>query len=702
MAARWAGDIPLRELRSTRRVEAHRHRPPRRSRSRGGGGHTRDRRRPRGRRGHVHAAERRHGHRAVARDAAQGIDRRRHRPPHEGTGSRGRRRRAVPGGARPQPGPCPGRPARRHNDAARGVHGVGGRPRAEARRRPAEAVPGGAERPRPHGGSAAAVSSGAPGADGRHRARKCGRLPQGWSGRCGDGFFPVPRSADHIGGAGGGGASGRAGAGGGHEGGDEMKVHDEIAFMPATELLARIGRRDLSPVEVVDAFLERIGRLNKELNAYVLVLADEARQKARDAEKALTGKREHPPLLGLPIAIKDLFDMKAGVPNTFGCKPFKDYVPAASATYVERLERAGAIVLGKTNTPEFGHKGITDNYLFGPTSTPFHIGKNAGGSSGGSAAAVAAGLAPIAQGSDGGGSIRIPAAWCGVFGFKPSFGRVAAVARPDAFMLAVPFAHAGPLARSVADAVLMLGVMAGPDDRDPYSLPADGADYMAATSRSVAVLRIAWSPELGVFPVDPEVARVTREAVAAFEMAGAHVEEVRVGLKRSQAELCDCWMRQSAVRSAQSVGGFKSQGIDLLGAHRHEISPEFAASLELGHAQSALDYRLDDVIRTEVLDALQDVFDDYDLLVCPTLAALPVENATDGNTLGPAEIQGQRVDRLLGWCLTYPFNFTGHPAAAIPAGLSADGLPVGLQIAGRRFADESVLAASAAFEQARP
>src|SRR5438876_3610615 len=301
-----------------------------------------------------------------------------------------------------------------------------------------------------------------------------------------------------------------------------MKVHDELAFMPATELLARIGRHDLSPVEVVDAFLQRIGRLNKELNAYVLVLADEARQKARDAEKALSGKQEHPPLLGLPIAIKDLFDMKAGVPNTFGCKPFKDYVPDVSATYVERLERAGAIVLGKTNTPEFGHKGVTDNYLFGPTNTPFRIGKNAGGSSGGSAAAVAAGLAPLAQGSDGGGSIRIPAAWCGVYGFKASFGRVAAVARPDAFMLAVPFAHAGPIARSVADAALMLGVMSGPDDRDPYSLPAEGADYAAATRRPVAGMRVAWSPDLGVFPIDPEVARVTREAVAAFEEAGAH------------------------------------------------------------------------------------------------------------------------------------------------------------------------------------
>jgi len=481
-----------------------------------------------------------------------------------------------------------------------------------------------------------------------------------------------------------------------------MALHVELAYMPATELVARIRRRELSPLEVVDAFLDRIEARNKELNAYVLVLRDQARQAAREAEKALTSGDALGPLHGLPIAIKDLFDFKAGVPNTFGCKPFKDWTPTVSATYVARLEGAGAIVLGKTNTPEFGHRGITDNYLFGPTSTPFRIGKNAGGSSGGSAAAVAAGLAPIAQGSDGGGSIRIPAAWCGVYGFKASFGRVASVARPDAFMLAVPFAHAGPLARSVADAALMLGPMAGPDDRDPYSLPADGADYMAASRRSAAGLRIAWSPDLGVFPIDPEVARVTRDAVAAFEVAGARVEEVRVGLKRSQEELCDCWMRQSAVRSALTADGFKQQGIDLLGTHRDEISPEFAASLELGHAQSALDYRRDDVIRTEVLDALQDVFERYDLLVCPTLAALPVDNARDGNTLGPGEIEGQRVDRLLGWCLTYPINFTGHPAASIPAGLSTDGLPVGLQVVGRRFADETVITASAALEQARP
>jgi Asp-tRNA(Asn)/Glu-tRNA(Gln) amidotransferase A subunit family amidase len=481
-----------------------------------------------------------------------------------------------------------------------------------------------------------------------------------------------------------------------------VKVHEELAYMPAVEMASLIRAGKLSPVEAVDAFLERIERMNKELNAYVVVLADEARSRARAAADAVVKKKVLPPMHGLPIAIKDLFDMKAGVPNTFGCRPFKDWIPNVSATYVERLEGAGAIVLGKTNTPEFGHKGITDNYLFGPTSTPFRIGKNAGGSSGGSAAAVAAGLTPIAQGSDGGGSIRIPAAWCGVYGFKASFGRVAAVARPDAFMLAVPFAHAGPLARSVADAVLMLDVMRGPDDRDPYSLPADGTDYVAATRQSIKGMRVAWSPDLGVFPIEPEVRRVTADAVRAFEDAGAIVEEVRVKFPRSQAELCDCWLRQSAVRAAESADGFKKDGIDLLGSHRDQIPPQFAASLELGHQLTAMQYRIDDVIRTEVLDGLQDVFDRYDLLVSPTLAALPVDNATDGNTLGPTEIEGERIDQWLGWCLTYPYNFTGHPAASVPAGLSRDGLPVGLQVAARRFADDTLIAASAAFERARP
>src|SRR6266508_2363416 len=617
--------------------QADRHRPPRRRRDSGGGSGLRDRGRPRGRRDHIHDAWRREGDRAPAQRPPGHPGRRGHRPhPGRAPGSRWGGG-PVPGRARPEPDAARIGSAARAGDAAGCLHGFGDRPRAAAGRRGPQALSGRAERARVSRGDAAALSRRAPGPDRRRLCSERERLPEGGCRRARHGIVAVSGAPHQSRGSGRGDAPGEAGAGRRQAGRlkkeKTMRTHDDLAYMPATELAARIRERDLSPVEAVDA-------------------------------GAAPGA-----LHGVPIAINDLFDFKAGVPNTFGCKPFKDWTPTVSATYVTRLEQAGAIVLGKTNTPEFGHRGITDNYLFGPTSTPFQIGKNAGGSSGGSAAAVADGLAAIAQGSDGGGSIRIPAAWCGVYGFKASFGRVAAVARPDAFMLAVPFAHAGPLARSVADAALMLGGMSGPDGRDPYSLPADGADYMAATKRSIAGMRIAWSPDLGVFPIDPEVARVTREAVAAFEVAGAHVDEVRVGLRRTQEELCDCWMRQSAVRSAQTADGFKDHGIDLLGSHRGDILPEFAAGLELGHTQSALDYRRDDVIRTEVLDALQDVFDRYDLLVCPTLAAMPVDNAKDGNTLGPSDIGGRRVDPLLGWCLTYPFNFTGHPVASIPASL---------------------------------
>jgi len=480
---------------------------------------------------------------------------------------------------------------------------------------------------------------------------------------------------------------------------------EDLCFAPAAELAARIRRRDLSPVEVVEAFLDRIESHDSRINAYVTVLGEEARESAREAERALTlgVGTALGPLYGVPVAIKDLFDYKAGVSNTFGSKPLKDYVPNRDATYVERLENAGAIVLGKTNTPEFGHKATTDNLLFGPTSTPFATSKNAGGSSGGSAAAVAGGLAAIAQGSDAGGSIRIPASFCGVYGFKATYGRVAAATRPDAFLSHTPFSHSGPLSRTVEDAALMLSVMVGPHPRDPFSLPDDGADYLAATHHPIEGLRIAYSPNFDVFPVEERVAAIVGGAVQAFEETGARVEEASIGLKRSQKELCDLWLREVGVRSAAIAASMKNAGIvDLLGEHREELTPQFAKLLEIGRNMNAVEYKLDDVARTEVFDAVQDVFEEYDLLVTPTLAITPFDNSDDGNTVGPSEVNGEEVDPLLGWCLTYPINYTGHPAASIPAGFTSDGLPVGLQIIGSRFADASVLAASAAFERVRP
>lgn len=479
-------------------------------------------------------------------------------------------------------------------------------------------------------------------------------------------------------------------------------MNQDLSYLSAGELAAAIRAKALSPVEVVKFFLARIERLNPRFNAFVRLLPEEALQRAAAAESAVMRGAPLGPLHGVPVAIKDLFDFKAGVPNTFGCRVFSGFVPDQSVTYVQRLEEAGAIILGKTNTPEFGHKGITDNLLFGPTGTPFAPNRNAGGSSGGSAAALAAGLVPLAQGSDAGGSIRIPAAWCGVVGYKASYGRVAAAYRPDAFLSHTPFIHAGPMARSVADAALMLNVMGRTHPRDPLSLPDTGEDYLAATRRDVRGLRIAYSPDFDVFPVEPAVAATAAAALEGFRAAGATVETVKLGLKRPQQEWSALWNRQMSVLYAAVAENFRRAGVDLTRDHRADMPVEFIHLIETGRQMSALSYKLDDALRTEFVDAIQNILDRYDALLTPTLACAPVLNATDGRTVGPTRINGEEIEPCIGWCLTYPVNWSGNPAMSIPAGLDANRLPVGLQIIGRRHDDATVLALGHAFEQARP
>ena len=478
-------------------------------------------------------------------------------------------------------------------------------------------------------------------------------------------------------------------------------IDKDLCFLPATELAARIRRRDLSPVEVVKAYLGRIEDRNPSINAYTLVLADSALDSAREAETAVMSGRPLGPLHGVPVAIKDLDDF-AGAPTSMGSLAVQNRVPKTSAAAVERLTRAGAIVLGKTNTPEFGHKGITDNLRFGPTSTPWKVGFNSGGSSGGSAAAVADGLAALGQGTDGGGSVRIPAAFSGVVGFKPSFGRVPSVTRPDGFLWSHPLVHIGPLARTVGDAALMTAVMAGPHAGDPLSLPDDGVDYRRGAAESGRRFRVAFSPRLGDFPVDERVATVVSSAVETLRATRIEVDEVELDFKAGHDTLAGLWVRVISVHYAAIARHWKDDGIDLLGDHGSKLTPHFRQMMIDAQKISAVDHALDDVLRTGVFDGLQAVFDNYDLIVSPTLAIPPVANATNGNTIGPTEINGDSVDPLIGWCMTFPINFTGHPAISVPAGLTVEGLPVGLQIIGRRYADENVLALASRFEQARP
>lgn len=467
------------------------------------------------------------------------------------------------------------------------------------------------------------------------------------------------------------------------------------------ELAIMIRRGQRSPVEVVEAALAGIEERNDRTNAFVTVCADRAREAAERAESALTAGEAVGPLHGVPVGIKDL-DPVAGVRTTFGSQPYAEHVPDENEPIVDRLEAAGAIVVGKTNTPEYGHKGTTDNVPFGPTSTPFDPEYNAGGSSGGSAAAVADGLVPIAHGSDGGGSVRIPSAMCGVFGYKPSFRRVPRKSRPDAFGN-TPFSHLGPHARTVEDAAVMLSVLAGLHPADPLLSCDDGVDYVGATRRSIRGLRVGYSPDLDVFPVSDRVRGVVDEAVRAFEAVGASVEETRVGIDHPHGVLCESWRVGFAVNYAFSASVAEERdGVDYLGEHRAVSSPEFVDLIEEGQAYSAVEYKRANIVRTELFEAVEGFFGEYDLLVTPTLSVSRVSNTPGENTVGPTEVDGEPVDPLVGWCLTYPFNMTGHPAASVPAGLTSDGFPVGLQVVGPRYGDETVLAACGAFERVMP
>jgi len=476
---------------------------------------------------------------------------------------------------------------------------------------------------------------------------------------------------------------------------------DELAWWSATELALAIRRRRLSPVEATEAAIRRIEARNPSLGAFVFTAFDEAMDAARRAEQAVMDGRPLGLLHGVPAAIKDLTDTKAGWPATYGgIRALENNIAAKTTLFPRRLEEAGAILLGRTASPILGLRGTCDSPLFGPARNPFDTTRNAGGSSGGAAAAVADGLVSISQGGDGGGSIRIPAAWCGVFGFKSGFGRVPGVGRPNAFSVGRPFIVKGPLTRTVEDAALVMQAVAGYDSGDPAALP-DAVDYLGALGRSLRGWRIAYSPDFDLFPVDPRISATVERSVQAFQEAGATVEPVRIGMPRSQGELSALWFRLVTPASLHGLEQMKAGGQDLLGRHRGDFPPEMLQWLDEARAMSVLDLMRHEAVRTEVYDAVQGALDRYDLLVTPTLACMPVRNGDDGNTLGPSEINGEAVDPQIGWCLTYPLNFTGHPACSVPAG-AVDGLPVGMQIVARRYADADLLAAAFAYQSLRP
>lgn len=455
---------------------------------------------------------------------------------------------------------------------------------------------------------------------------------------------------------------------------------DDLCNMTALALAAGIRQKKISPVEVIDAIYARIHHINPKLNAYCTLTEESARLAAKQAEVAVMRGEQLGPLHGVPVSIKDLLNT-AGVRTMYGSKIRELYVPEEDAPSVARLKAAGAIVLGKTTSPEFGWKGVTDSPLTGITRNPWNLGRTCGGSSGGAAAAVASGMGPLAVGTDGGGSIRIPSSFCGLFGLNPSLGRVPIYPpNPSAILV-----HAGPITRTVSDAALMLNVMSGPDERDLLSLPADPTDYLTASKKGIKGLRVAWSANLGCAVVDPEVARISEAAAKVFASdLGCNLETADPGFKDPGELFFFFW-----------IVSFGTRLLPLLPEWESRMDPGLVALAKEVGTLKAIDYGNAMMQRAELWEVVRKFFGRYDLLLTPTVATAAFETGI----YRPVEISGKPIKRAQ-WFLTHPFNLTGQPAASVPCGFTSEGLPVGLQIVGPRFADAMVLRASAAFEQA--
>lgn len=449
--------------------------------------------------------------------------------------------------------------------------------------------------------------------------------------------------------------------------------------------LARLIRdKQVSPVAVVEAVLARIEALQPTVNAFITVTAEEARAAARRAEAAVMAGERLGPLHGVPFSVKDLLPTR-GVRTTMGSLIFADQVPAEDAVPVRRLREAGAILVGKTTTPEFGHKPLTDSPLFGATRNPWDLSRTAGGSSGGAAAAVVSGQAPLALGTDGGGSIRLPASCCGIVGLKPTLGRVPHVSQADLFSST---SYIGPMARTVAETAACFDAIAGFDAGDPYSRPEPADDPRDVTVRG---LRVGWLPRVGNRLVDAEVLAATEAAVRHLEAGGAHVETLDEDVSAFEQTFLIGLQAGLAARVGAHMAAFGDK-----------VAPSLRESVERGARWSAVDWVNALGQRTAMYRRVSALLRRFDVLLSPTLSRPAL--AVDHDAFRPITIGGEEAGSIRGAWYPYlwPFNLSGHPALSLPCGVAADGLPIGLQIVGPWHGDRRVLALAGHLERERP
>ena len=476
----------------------------------------------------------------------------------------------------------------------------------------------------------------------------------------------------------------------------------ELEKLSGTELGAEVNKGNVTPTEVIEYFADRIKKRDPVINAFTYTKFEDALTEAKKLEKRLAAGEYAGPLAGVPVGLKDFLPSKKGWTNSHGGVRSLIMEDDADSVFYEAARAAGAIAVGKTNAPAFGFRGTTDNKLYGPTRNPFNTEYNSGGSSGGSAAAVADRMLPIAEGGDAGGSIRIPSSWCSCFGFKASVGTIPDVSRPDGWSATHPYCVNGAITRTVMDSAVMLNYMAKYDPRDPLSLDHGPKDFTELMKAPIKGWKIALTMDFDIFDVDDEVAEIVEKAAHKLEDAGAAIEPVHFNYRHSQNDFAELWCRSISIDTAIDMEIWKEQGFDLIRDHRDELPDEFIYWNEKAAASTVMDYRYFNDLRTEILDCEQDIFDNYDLIISPVTVCPPVKNSADGSTKGPEIFKGKKKEPLIGFCETFLENFTGSPAASVPAGFTKSGLPIGMQIIGKKFRDEDVFAAAYAYEQIAP
>lgn len=454
----------------------------------------------------------------------------------------------------------------------------------------------------------------------------------------------------------------------------------EICFKTAVELTRLIRDRKLAPSEVMEAHLDQIERINPKVNAIVTLTAEEAMKRAREADEALARGDVTGPLHGIPVAHKDLLLTK-GVRTTFGSPIFKNFVPDQDALIVERLRNAGAISVGKTNVPEFGAGSQTFNEVFGPTLNPYNLEKTCGGSSGGATVALACGMVPIADGSDFGGSLRNPANFCNVVGFRPSPGRVPSPSLLGWFSLPVE----GPMARTVEDTALMLSVLAGPDERSPIAIDEPGSVFAQPLERSFRRIRIAWSRNLGELPVDSRVTTTIEAQLNIFEKIGCHLEESDPDFSGADE-----------IFKVLRAWHFNATLGDLMKSQRDQMKDTVIWNIEEGARLSGARIGEIELERTKLYNRIREFMVNYDFLMLPVSQVPPF----DINLPYVTEIDGEKMETYIDWMKScYYITTIGFPAISVPCGFTPEGLPVGIQIVGRHRDDLGVLQLAYAFER---